>query len=163
MGVNDESQLDISGGITLNESLKWKLIKPEINSTTRFSWDIPTERAIETSNVIAIYGVSFGITDNKWWELIRNWLLKDVKHRVVWFVRDKAKEINKLLWSVTDFNNKKSQELLVNLGFERDDPKFTKLLDQVYIIADTKRLSFKKLILKTETTKEDELAVAHGG
>lgn len=148
MGVNDESQLDLSGGVTLTEDLQWELIKPRINRESRNNWDIPAKRAISGSGIIAIYGVSFGATDNMWWAEIRNWLKASANHKLVAFVRDTKATFNKRIpWQEINYDRRRRAEVLQKLHFEPNTDEFEQLIDQIYIVLNTPHLELKELLL----------------
>jgi len=147
MGVNDETQLNLSGGVTLSEDILNTLIKPQINTQYRSNWDTNCKDIIINSNIIAIYGVSFGITDNIWWKEVVKWLKSNRQNKLIVFYRNPSQNINKLIPpSKLRIENDLKKELLLKLGTDKNDTKFTELLSQVYIIFNTTRLNLKDLI-----------------
>lgn len=85
MGLNDEAQIK-------NERLRKDikiinyLIKPKINSILGNLRDKKTFDIIKNSKLICLYGLSFGNTDKKWWELIGERILDGIK--VILFIYD---------------------------------------------------------------------------
>lgn len=148
MGVNDESQLNLTGGVSLNKYVQWALVKSAQNAETNNNWDKPAKDVIQKSDIIYIYGVSYGETDALWWTEIRNWLKSNSQHRLVAFFRSTSSDLydESLPWMVRMYDDTKRTEILVKLGFKQDDPAFESLLDQVYIIRDTKRLDLKEVL-----------------
>ena len=153
MGVNDESQLNLNGGATLTDRLKWMLIKPTQNMESGNNWDKPAKSVIDKSDIIYIYGVSYGITDALWWERIQHWLMEKPEHKLVAFVRGKSNDgFNPHIpGCVRTYENNKRIEILEKLGIHKDIPKFNTLLAQVYIIRDTTRLDIKNILLPRKT------------
>ena len=162
MGVNDESQLNSGYGMELKKRIKGQLIKPEMSSAINHSWDIPAKQTIQDSDIIAIYGVSFGITDNLWWEEIRTWLENDPSHKIVAFVRDKNELPNfRLVWKIAEYEREQQSKILQSLGYTRIHPNYDRLMKQIYIIVNTTRLNLAPMILggNTKQTPEDQAAL----
>lgn len=162
MGVNDESQLKTGYGLELTNRLKGQLIKPEMSSAINHSWDIPAKQTIQDSDIIAIYGVSFGITDNLWWEEICTWLEKDPSHKIVAFIRDKNILPNfRLVWKIAEYEREQQSKILQSLGYTEDYPYYDQLMKQIYIIVNTTRLNLAPMILggNTKQTPEDQAAL----
>lgn len=152
MGVNDESQLDTSGGVSISERLKWIFIKNRQNTDSGNRWNIPTANAIKASNIIFAFGLSYGATDKLWLSKILDWLKADSSHKFIAFVRKKNEKYNSTLpWREIEFEYDKKTEILQKIGASDDD--IAKLLNQVYIIVDTKRLDLKDVICKKEELK----------
>lgn len=147
MGVNDESQLDLSGGVTPTDELRWELIKPILNQDSR-NYDALAKKAISISDIIAIYGVSYGDTDKLWWEEIIDWLKQGEKHKLVLFVRDKPAPYNPILgWKELKYEKEKREEMLKKLGVAGSNPDFGILTEQMYIILNTTRLNLRELLI----------------
>ena len=156
MGVNDESQLDLSGGVSLTEDLKWELIKPSINSESRHYWDVEAKKVIADSDLIVIYGVSYGETDNLWWAEIREWMRAKQTRRLLAFVRRKEQPFDvRIPWAEMNFDKQERIEILGKLGFELDDPDFPQLMNQVYLVLNTSRLNLKEIILQEDADNEE--------
>lgn len=152
MGVNDESQLDLSGGATLTEALRWELIKPALNHDYGSNFDLPAKNVIAKSNIIIIYGVSYGDTDKLWWEEIVKWLKQDSAHKLIAFIRDKSKHFDSpLAFPELTYENSKRREILKKLRVEESSPDVEKLINQIYIILNTTRLNLKELLLPNST------------
>lgn len=151
MGVNDESQLDLSGGVTLEDRLRRRLIKSIMNSQSGHDWDQPAKKVIASSDIIYIYGVSYGQTDALWWEEIREWLLSEQEHKLVAFVRDSSGGFSTPLpWEEVDYEEDKRREILKKLLVSEDYPQFEQLLNQIYIILNTTRLNLKDVLHPAE-------------
>lgn len=154
MGVNDESQLNLSNGVALTNMLRWLLIKPQINRDSQNEWDRPALQVLSDSDIIAIYGVSYGETDRLWWSKICEWLKASSAHKLVAFTRNKDKKYNfKLPVQELLYEDSKRREILSKMGFSKDDASFEKCLSQVYIVSDTKRLEIAEVLLKDSQDK----------
>lgn len=148
MGVNDENQLDLSGGTTLTEALRWELIKPALNLDSGSNFDFPAKKAISDSDIIAIYGVSYGDTDTLWWEELVNWLRQNSGHKLVAFIRDKPNQfVPELGWTELIYEKNKRREILRKLRVEESSPDFEALIEQIYIVLNTTRLNLKEILL----------------
>ena len=156
MGVNDESQLKTNKSINLNDQLRWTTIKPRINSASGNNWDAPAKAKISESDIVAIYGVSFGETDKMWWHYLKEWLSSNGNHKLIWFVRDSQTVNPRILHQMISYDINKRTELLNKLGFTNDDPKYNDLLDQVFIIRNTERLNLKDLLHPNNESSSEE-------
>ena len=72
-------------------------IKPDFNENYNSDRLRKVENAIDNSNVICVYGMSLGLSDLSWAIKLRNWLLSDEDHHLVYFVHDERK-FNKFNW-----------------------------------------------------------------
>lgn len=153
MGVNDESQLDTSGGVTLTRQLLWKLIKPTIIQSSGQVWSVEAARVIDQSDVIAIYGVSFGATDKLWWKRIISWLMGNQNHRLICFDRSHPQNYDRRIpWATTDFEDQARTRLLTKLIGDGDPEMIEQLSDRVCIISNTKRLELAPLLHPSAVT-----------
>lgn len=154
MGVNDESQLDVRNGLTLTQQIKYQLIKSEMNRGLRTNREREAKGIINLSDVIVLYGVSFGETDNIWWTEIRKWLSNDWNHKIVAFVRDKEAIYNKrLTWQELQYQDVKRLEIAKKLGFDLGQSDF--MLEQIYIVMNTNKLDLKDIIAATPENQID--------
>ncbi|MBD5168787.1 MAG: hypothetical protein HDT20_01475 [Oscillibacter sp.] len=161
MGVNDESQLNTNGGVYLTNRVKRKFIKPHLNQAARLGGDVRGQAIIANSDLIVIYGISYGATDNLWWSEIRNWLEKRSSHKLIAFIRDSGKTFNpRLAWEEVDYEEDKRREVLQNLGFSIADIEFSGLMDQIYLVVNTKRLNLKEIILANNSATEPDATAA---
>ena len=69
VGVNDESQIQ-NESFRTDEFLSDDFIKPEINEGCQNRRNATFLRLINNAKIIVMFGVSIGITDNKWWKAI---------------------------------------------------------------------------------------------
>lgn len=161
MGVNDESQLNLDGGVTLSERLRRQLIKPALNAACRRNWDTDAQNLISESHVIVIYGVSYGATDAVWWTGIQGWLRNDKNHKLVAFIRDSGPQYNrKLPWQEIDYEEDKRRGVLLKLGVDPNSGVFAEMMEQTYVIVNTNRLNLKELLLEKPKETADDAAAA---
>ena len=75
LGVDNISQIR-NPLLQNDEELVYSIVKPISNRELESGQDEKAKELIETSNVIIIYGMSLGKTDNYWWREIADWLLQ---------------------------------------------------------------------------------------
>lgn len=75
LGVDNISQIR-NPRLQNDEELVYSIVKPISNRELESGQDEKAKELIETSNVIIIYGMSLGETDNSWWREIADWLLQ---------------------------------------------------------------------------------------
>jgi len=161
MGVNDESQLNLSGGVTLSKRLERRIIKPTLNAACRHNWDTTAKNLISASDVILIYGVSYGATDAVWWGMIREWMKQDKSHKLICFIRASNPRFNpKIPWQEIEYSEEKCTEILIKMGADPDSEDFTELAEQMGVIVNTSRLNLKKILLPSSTEQAGSTAAA---
>lgn len=72
-------------------------IKPEFNNGYNSERVTEAEEIIKNSNIICIYGMSLGESDHSWVVRLKEWLLEDEDHHLVYFMYDET-VYNRLLW-----------------------------------------------------------------
>ena len=160
MGVNDRSQLKTSPELTIDRIIKRVLLKPEICRSIRDPNAALAKQVIEDSDVILVYGVSFGMTDKLWWDEIILWLEKDEKHRLVAFMRGDVPIFDKRLpWDELMFEGEKQNEIAKKMNLTQSYPNYERLLNQIYVIMNTNRLKLEDFIQKDATTKTNKKTV----
>lgn len=60
-------------------------VKPLFNSQFDLARVKSAEQAIAESNVICVYGMSFGHSDNMWVQKVYDWLIADPNHHLIYF------------------------------------------------------------------------------
>ncbi len=87
IGVNDVSQI-VNKELANDTRFVQKLVKPTVNQLLRQGNDENSTDLINTSTVLCVYGMSFGATDKKWWDLILRWLHNNGERQLVIFNYD---------------------------------------------------------------------------
>ena len=83
-GVDNESQI-------ANEELKAmpkfvrSMIKPELNNGLHKNLVRRCLKILDNSSIICIYGMSIGLTDTFWWNVIVEWLHADSLHQLIYY------------------------------------------------------------------------------
>lgn len=103
VGVNDESQID-NESFRSSAFLRNSFIKPEINDGCMNTRNADFSRRIEAANVIVLFGVSVGVTDNVWWHAIGERMSGTSSPLLLYFPFDPSKDTvatpnYKRLWS----------------------------------------------------------------
>lgn len=70
LGVDNLSQLGCVEAIRNQDRIKHRLVKPIANKNTRTMRDQDCARRIAEANIICIFGMSLGETDETWWKLV---------------------------------------------------------------------------------------------
>jgi hypothetical protein len=78
LGVNDTSQI-ANEKLQKEAAVIKRYIKSVCNSTYRSRHEEKCQQWIAEANLICLFGLSFGDTDKKWWEMVGNVLEKDCK------------------------------------------------------------------------------------
>ena len=155
MGVNDESQLGLAGGVSVTPELRWKIIKPEMNEMAQLPGAAKGMEIIDNSDVIAIYGVSFGETDQLWWSRIIDWLKEDGSHILVLFVRTGEGRVRRTIaWENVERSRQMGMTILGKMLRNGSFYPMDDLLSQVRIVPDTERLELRPLICPEPVTAD---------
>lgn len=86
LGVDNESQIICTDDMKNQTRLKNRLIKPIANENTRTLREQDCAKRISEADMICIFGMSLGLTDRTWWQLIGKRLAK-ANARLVIFTR----------------------------------------------------------------------------
>lgn len=137
-----------------NKSVERYCVKYAINDLMGNS-DIEKEfiEIIESSTIIYAYGISFGKSDQRRWNVITDWMKKDTSHKLVIYkygVDYKEYDVAyspKLLDRIDEYKD----EYLGILGFEKD--KFEYYRNQIFVLDSTDVLNFK--LINDEPSKAD--------
>lgn len=87
IGVNDASQI-ANKELAKDSHFARYIIKPSINQFLRQGYDKDTTNIINSSTIICVYGMSLGLTDRKWWDLLMQWLRGNTDRQLVLFEYD---------------------------------------------------------------------------
>ena len=82
LGVNDESQI-ANPELFSDDFFKHFLIKVESNRSYQKNTDKSAHDLLDSSQIIYIYGMALGATDNLWWTRVANWLARSDHHHVI--------------------------------------------------------------------------------
>lgn len=140
MGVNDEQQISADEG-TLTAKARRVLIKPYVNKQLGRTENGEAEETIANSDSVVIYGLSLGITDQKWWNLLREWMIRSTDHRIVWFTRTAPNQLDPTIpEDLLDYVEEQRDCFLEKLKVSEEHKSYTSIRERIFIIHDTKKL-----------------------
>lgn len=87
IGLNDVSQI-ANKELAKDERFTRLIVKPSLTQLLRQGNDTEATNLIKTSTIICVYGMSLGVTDKKWWDLILSWLNGNAERQLVIFDYD---------------------------------------------------------------------------
>lgn len=135
-----------------NQRLARHCVKRTINEQNGFSnKESEYIQMIQSSNILCIYGFSFGETDKSRWTIIYDWLKKKKENKLIIFKYDSG--INALNHMskglLLDKIDELRDEYLSILGFEENE--FSAMYNQIFVTDSSNALNFK---LITELEEE---------
>lgn len=137
IGVNDKAQI-ANEDFKEDEEVCRAFIKQSINENVRDYRLSNSMEKIKNSNLICIYGMSFGETDRYIWETVINWLLGEPRRKVVIFAFEK--EYSPLNPEETQEIIEEYQDRLLNYNtFNKDErkEKIASLRNQIIVGINT--------------------------
>lgn len=137
IGLSDESQI-ANEQFRENEEILDTLIKSKSIDTIEKNWYIDTEREIQRSSIICVYGMSLGESDRLWWKLILDWLFKDNARHLFLFMYD-SKELSTLLTRAYRKYQKEMKESILKFATAMDTSLIS---NRIHIIRNTKTLFY---------------------
>lgn len=73
MGVNDPTQIT-NEKFSADNDIIHEIVKPQQNVDCKTGYEREVKALINNSDIICVYGMSIGVTDKKWWNIISKWL-----------------------------------------------------------------------------------------
>ena len=141
MGVDNYEQLN-SSKITNFAKLSRTLIKPIVNDELGREDHENAISMLNDSNYLFFYGLSFGVTDQTWWNLISDHLIKHANCQAVIFTRSSDDDIQPIIpEDVLDYVNDKKDEFLAKIGIEPGSEYYDTVRKRVFVIRNTQRLN----------------------
>lgn len=137
LGVNDESQ--ITNKEFRNNSMdRQRFIKEE---TIHHNGNVNMKKVdsiIDNSSIICIFGMSIGVTDQRWWKRIAKWLQDDDTRRLIIFARDNE---NYIIEKYANECEKETMYTFKNNGGLSD--VWEQIENQVYVKVNADIFNFK--------------------
>ena len=141
MGVDNHEQLN-SSKISDFSKVSRTLIKPIVNDELGRDEHENATSMLYDCRCLFFYGLSFGITDKTWWDLIKDRLIKDGNMQVVIFTRSSDDDILTIIpEDILDYVNDKKDEFLKKIGIEPRSEHYDAVRKRVFVIRNTKRLN----------------------
>lgn len=128
-GVNDPSQI-ISEKNILDDSNYFEIVKPLFNDACLNTNNNDCEDLINTADVISIYGVSVGATDQKWWDLVGENMQKRTDLVVLYFPFDDTKDTVNEPQYLRDWCNNYTNDLMQRLKLPFSDEE---IRDRIFV------------------------------
>ena len=148
LGVFDESQIE-NKDLLAHPGFAEVMIKTQGIRAMGEYWYSETEKSINNSKVVCVWGMSLGETDACWWKKIRTWL-KEVTDRhlvIFWHTKNPPNQIS-------IFRSIRGKQDVVNLlaSFSNlsEDEKNT-IKNRIHVVFNTERvlrISFSKVAPK---------------
>ncbi|MDB1703857.1 AbiH family protein, partial [Enterococcus casseliflavus] len=134
LGLNDESQL--ATDFFEREDVT-DLLKPDSLTDSREYRRRDSEKAIENSDIIVIFGMSIGLTDKYWWEKIAETLLKNANKKLIIHLYEKEPSYLSSR-RVRLRRKRKEDEFLSHLdNLDLSDEKKSQLRKRIYIVTNS--------------------------
>lgn len=141
MGVDNHEQLN-SSNISDFTKVSRTLIKPIVNDELGRDEHENAISMLYNCQFLFFYGLSFGITDKTWWDLIKDRLIKDGNLQAVIFTRSSDGDIQTIIpEDILDYVNDKKDEFLGKLGILPGSDHYDAVRKRVFVIRNTKRLN----------------------
>ncbi len=150
LGINDITQLG-KHNFNFTKKLFRAFIKPEFNNAYDEQRVIYASNTISESDVICIYGMSLGESDEMWVEKIYNWLAQNNKHHLIYYKYCK-KRFNRLNSDeIMDEEDERVEKLVERLckGRERKEEFYS----QVHVPVEFDIFDFRTIIDKENERK----------
>lgn len=125
-GVDNETQIS-NESLSIDSMLKNYFIKSNAIDESETLANITAKQVINVSDIICIFGMSFGETDKTWWNAIYDWLLQNKKHQLILYIHEP--NFNNCLVSLIAQNKSKIFNKLFNS--DKLDIK-NKIKDQIH-------------------------------
>ena len=121
LGVDNTDQI-VNKELAKEENIGNILIKPQTNRVLGTLVDRECKEVIGKSDLLSIYGVSLGETDNTWWKEIGKRIKGDLDVKVLYFPYEKDLAQMAVIQSPT-LRTKYKRELMDALGIEQSNYK----------------------------------------
>lgn len=158
IGLDNATQIE-NPDLQNNSSLTDYMIKEKLNEELG-EFNIKKAKDIITnSQIICIFGLSIGDTDNYWWKYLMEWLLKSGNNRLVLFVRDDSLVATNAATAKIRYRNQKRQSFIThNSSLSKEQKEIIK--DRIIIVKNSNIFSFSEIELvsnKSDLYKNDIL------
>lgn len=116
---------------TITKKFKRAFIKTFFNESYNKKRLQKAEQIIEDSDIICVYGMSLGQSDFSWITKLKNWLLADERHHLIYFVYDEQ-EFDKFNWdAIMDEEEDRIATLLGKICDNQND--MNNIFNQIHI------------------------------
>ena len=154
LGVDNEEQLEKNCSYNYTQRIKRSFVKPYFNELYDPDKVKDIYDTLYSSDVICVYGLSFGASDLMWVEAIIEWLKLSTYHHLVYF-NYSNKEYN--LWHkdlMMDIEDDFKDELLSRINYANHD-NINDLFDQVHIPVGFDIFNIENIIIENEKSAKE--------
>lgn len=131
LGVNDISQI-AKEDFRTNDRALTMLVKPSVTYRRGDLIDEQCEKEIKNADLICIFGLSLGETDNKWWDVLASRLANNSVHLIYFgFCKDDI-QFNQDIWDKED----EYKEMLIK-QFARKNSDINSLFDRIHVVVNS--------------------------
>lgn len=146
LGVNDINQINNSV-LQKNKRFMDTQVKERINRRLGQQKTENVEKIVSDSKIIAIFGMSYGVTDKRWWKLLGNWLLQNQDNTLVLFNRMDARRLKWNLPSVTITETDDCIDFFMQRAeMEKDKIDSDTIRRRILVAHNTNIFDFKKYV-----------------
>ncbi|MBE7014423.1 MAG: hypothetical protein E7419_04355 [Ruminococcaceae bacterium] len=137
LGLNDKSQIN-NDKLKNNDKLLQHIIKSnQVTTMNRCNTHNEVQKIIENSDIIYVYGMSFGETDATYWETIVKWLKTNASHKLI--INNYNPSFNPIDMGAISYNSQKISYIFKNYGANTNI-----LEEQVFYIENSTLFNFVK-------------------
>lgn len=143
LGINDETQLG-KHKFNFTKKLLRAFVKPYFNFAFDEQRVVDANEIITKSDVICIYGMSLGDSDEIWVENIYNWLLQNSNHHLICY-KYSERRFNRLNQDeIMDEEDERIEKIITRIckGRERKDEFY----NQIHVPVEFDIFDFKRII-----------------
>ena len=154
LGIDNEYQTQLE----LSKKGRRTFLKPYFNQAYDSSRIDNAEKTIQNSDIICIYGLSLGDSDQMWREEIATWLEDNPNGRIIWYAYERESVNLKNKDEILDEEERLKHIFLKKLGL---DDHFEEYETQIYIPIESSVFKFPSIekILKNRLEESRELVV----
>ncbi len=136
IGVDNESQI-LNEAFRNNDNIKDFLVKIQSNLAMKYTRHTVCEELIKTANLIVIFGVSLGNTDERWWRLIGEQFKSRNNLSIIQYLYEPKAVQQTRKQLLGRIERRQRNVLMERLGFEKQEdwPKDT--LNRLYFIINS--------------------------
>lgn len=137
-GVDNEKQI-ANEPFRTNDNVKDFLVKNQSNLSMNFDRSLICEDLIRKANIIIIYGVSIGETDNRWWKLIGEQIKQRNDLIIIHFVYKVDILGNPNLLMTGNVKREMKDKLMGKFGFNNNEDAWRKIVkERLFFVVNTK-------------------------
>lgn len=153
LGIDNVEQMET---VEFNLSKKGKraFVKPFFNDCFDKGRVAAAKKAIEESDLICAFGLSFGDSDKMWIDEIKKWLISDPNHHLIYYVYDEEKYNSCNFDEIFDIEDERKETFLNKIEIEEDD--YDTVFLQVHIPVEKRIFNFKDINQSIITVEEQK-------